>query len=103
MMEQQHPTMAAWHHDAIAQTLGAAVEHIEDTDLGAGTRYILGEAAGASLDLYPLAGAVRLRQQDIELILFRLTSPILAPQQVIFEREDEAGLCHFSVSAKAEV
>ncbi len=103
MTEHQHPASAPWDHDAIAQALGTAVEHIEDAELGAGTRYTLGEAAGASLDLYPLAGAARLRQQDTEVTLFRLNPPILAPKQIIFEREDEAGLCHFSVTAKGEV
>src|SRR5436190_8496940 len=103
MIEHQHPAPAQWDHDVIAQTLGAVVEHIEDTDLGAGLRYILGETAGVNLDLYPLAGAVRLRWQDTEVTLFQLNSPILVPQQVVFEREDEAGVCHFSVTAKGAV
>ena len=102
MPEHQHPAPAPWDHNAIAQALNTAAEHIEDAHLGAGMRYVLGEAA-PTLDLYPLAGAVRVRQQDTELILYRLMSPILAPQQVVFEREDEAGLCHFSVTAKGAV
>jgi hypothetical protein len=103
MTEHQHPAPAPSDHDTIARTLGTAAQRIEDADLGAGLRYTLGEAAAPTLDLYPLAGAVRVRWQDTEVSLFRLTSPILAPQQVVFEREDEAGLCHFSLTAKGEV
>jgi hypothetical protein len=103
MMEHQHPIPTPSDHEAIAQALGTTAQRIEDADLGAGMRYTVGEAAGISLDLYPLVGAVRLRQHDTEVALFRLNSPILAPNQVVFEREDEAGLCHFSVTAKGEV
>src|SRR5438309_871163 len=103
MTEHQHPAPPSWDRDAITRTLGTAAQRIEDADLGAGLRYSLGEAAASTLDLYPLAGAVRLRRQDTDITLFRLNSPLLALQHVVFEQEDEVGLCHFSVTAKGEV
>jgi hypothetical protein len=89
--------------DAIAQALQARPQLIEDQAFGPGFRFAVGASQEPNLDLYPASGVLRFSAGDVELTLYRAAPPIIAQQQIVFEREEHEGLRHLALTRKGEI
>jgi hypothetical protein len=92
-----------WDFEALAHTLGAHPETIEDVAFGAGLRFTLGAAGTPIVDVYRDADALQVRTPDTEVTLHRLAPPIITPRQVVFERQEADRLRHVSLTGTGEV
>src|SRR5690348_7428059 len=93
-----------WNRARLTATLRVMPQDIHDETLGPGVRFVLFPEYHLTLDLYPLAGALRLQSPNTNLLLRRLGPPLIASDQVVFEQEQPPGqLRHISFTHRGEV
>jgi hypothetical protein len=103
------PNQSTWDIAAIARALDTPPTPLPNAGSGEGFSFLVGEVSPfrpfrqVIFELIPSARALRLITPGLSVEIDDLRAPTTTLNQVVFERQDAARLCHLSLTRKGEI